>query len=95
MRFAVPLTAPNGGWRASMDDVRAMVQHVHKELKVQFPADDYFMNLLGVGKLAGKVPKAWSHNSIVHAKGKSQGSMPAVAEGSSTCGGCILDLLST
>ena len=41
-----------------MDDVRAMVQHVHKELKVQFPADDYFMNLLGVGKLAGKVPKA-------------------------------------
>ena len=64
VRFAVPLTAPNGGWRASMDDVRAMVQHVHKELKVQFPADDYFMNLLGVGKLAGKVPKAWVEKGL-------------------------------
>lgn len=47
-----------------MDDVRAMVQHVHKELKVQFPADDYFMNLLGVGKLAGKVPKAWVEKGL-------------------------------
>ena len=54
MRFAVPLTAPNGGWRASMDDVRAMVQHVHKELKVQFPADDYFMNLLRGGQAGRK-----------------------------------------
>ena len=64
MRFAVPLTAPNGGWRASMDDVRAMVQHVHKKLKVQFPADDYFMNLLGAGKLVGKVPKAWVEKGL-------------------------------
>ncbi len=64
MRFAVPLEAPNGEWRASIDDVRTMVQHVHKQLNVQFPDDDYFISLLGTGKLAGKVSKAWEKKGL-------------------------------
>jgi len=64
MRFAVPLEGPNGEWQASMDDVRTMVEHVHAVLDVQFPADDYYMSLLGTGKLAGKVSKAWAKKGL-------------------------------
>jgi hypothetical protein len=64
MRFAVPLEGPNGEWQASMDDVRALVDHVHAVLGVQFPDDDYYMSLLGAGKLKGRVPKAWAKKGL-------------------------------
>ena len=66
MRFAVPLEGPScrPTQRASIDDVRAMVDHVHAVLDVKFPADDYYMNLLGTGRLAGKIPKAWEKRGL-------------------------------
>ena len=42
-----------------MDDVRTMVEHAHAAMDVKFPADHYYMSLLGKGRLSGKVPKAW------------------------------------
>ena len=65
MRFAVPLEGPNGEWHATMDDVRALVDYVHAVLDVKFPADEYYMSLLGKGKLTGKLPKAWAKNGLL------------------------------
>ena len=62
MSFAVPLEGPTQC--ASIDDVRAMVDHVHKILDVKFPVDDYYMNFLGTGRLAGNILKAWEKRGL-------------------------------
>ena len=44
-----------------MDEARALVDAVHERLDVQSPADDYFLNLLGTGRLSGRVPRYLRH----------------------------------
>ncbi len=56
-RIAVPL-----GWGgATVDDVRTLVDAVHQRIDVQFPRDDFFLNVLGIGRLAGRLPKHVAH----------------------------------
>ena len=63
-RLAVP-----SGWpgRATVDDVRALVDGVHRRIGVHFPMDDFFLNVLGTsdageplvrGRLRGKQPRS-------------------------------------
>ena len=56
-RLAVPLDW--GG--ATVDDVRALVDAVHQRMDVDFPMDDFFLNVLGIGRLAGRLPKHIAH----------------------------------
>ena len=58
-RLAVPLAGT--GWTASIDDVRSLVLAVHMRINVDHPRDDYFLNLLGTGLLAGRLPKRLAH----------------------------------
>ena len=58
-RMAIPLEGE--GWTASMDDARALVDAVHQRLQVTHPMDDYFLNLLGTARLAGRVAADLSH----------------------------------
>ena len=58
-RLAVPLAG--AGWTASIDDVRSLVLAVHMRINVDHPRDDYFLNLLGTGLLAGRLPKRLAH----------------------------------
>ena len=56
-RLAVPL-----GWGgATIDDVRALVNAIHERMDVEFPMDDFFLNVLGIGRLAGRLPKHLGH----------------------------------
>ena len=57
--MAIPLEGE--GWTASMDDARALVDAVHQRLQVTHPMDDYFLNLLGTARLAGRVAADLSH----------------------------------
>ena len=57
--MAVPLAG--AGWTASIDDVRSLVLAVHMRINVDHPRDDYFLNLLGTGLLAGRLPKRLAH----------------------------------
>ena len=57
-RLAVPLGWPMG---ATVDHVRALVDGVHRRIDVQFPMDDFFLNVLGTGRLAGRLPKHLGH----------------------------------
>ena len=54
-RLAVPL----GG--ATVDDVHALVDAVHRRMDVIFPTDEYFLNVLGTGRLVGRIPKRLDH----------------------------------
>ena len=54
-RLAVPICG--GG----VDNVRALVDAVHERIGVQFPMDDFFLNVLGTGRLAGRLPRHLSH----------------------------------
>ena len=54
-RLAVPICG--GG----VDDVRALVDAMHKRLGVLFPMDDFFLNVLGAGWLAGRLPRHLFH----------------------------------
>ena len=58
-RLAVPLAGAS--WTASIDDVRSLVLAVHMWINVDHPRDDYFLNLLGTGLLAGRLPKRLAH----------------------------------
>jgi len=44
-----------------MDEVRALVDAVHEKLNVQSPMDEWFLNLLGTGKLSGRLPRYMRH----------------------------------
>ena len=58
-RLAVPL-----GWQGStVDDVRALVNAMHQHMEVEFPRDDYFLHVLGTGKLVGRLPQDLDHLS--------------------------------
>ena len=57
--MAVPLAG--AGWTASIDDVRSLVLAIHMRINVDHPRDDYFLNLLGTGLLAGRLPKRLAH----------------------------------
>ena len=57
-RLAVPLGWPGG---ATVDDVRALVDGVHRRIGVHFPMDDFFLNVLGTCRLAGRLPKHLGH----------------------------------
>ena len=54
-RLAVPICG--GG----VDDVRALVDAMHKRLGVLFPMDDFYLNVLGAGWLAGRLPRHLFH----------------------------------
>lgn len=59
-RLAVPfgnVLSKSGPWEASIDDVRAFVAEVHARMDVEMPGDEYFLNVLGTGVLAGNLPK--------------------------------------
>ena len=59
-RLAVPfgnVLGKSGPWEASIDDVRAFVAEVHARIGVELTGDEYFLNLLGTGVLAGNLPK--------------------------------------
>ena len=56
-RLAVPLEW--GG--ATIDDLRALVDAIHERLDVEFPMDDLFLNVLGAGRLVGRLPKHLGH----------------------------------
>ena len=58
-RLAVPLAGT--GWTASIDDVRSLVDAVHTRIDAVHPQDDYFLNLLATGVLAGRRPKHLAH----------------------------------
>ena len=58
-RLAVPICG--GG----VDDVRALVDAMHKRLGVLFPMDDFFLNVLGAGWLAGRLPRKGRHGRVV------------------------------
>ena len=57
--MAVPLAG--AGWTASIDDVRSLVLAIHMRINVDHPRDDYFLNLLGTGLLAGRRLKRLAH----------------------------------
>ncbi len=57
-RLAVPLGWPGG---ATVDHVRALVDGVHRRIGVHFPMDDFFLNVLGTCRLAGRLPKHLGH----------------------------------
>ena len=59
-RLAVPLGGVEGGI-SSIDDVRSLVVAVHTQLEVEYPRDDYFLNLLGTGRLTGRLPMGLAH----------------------------------
>ena len=58
-RLAVPLEGE--GWTSTMDDVRALVDALHRHLNVDHPMDDFFLNLLGTARLAGRAPIEMKH----------------------------------
>ena len=56
-RIAVPL-----GWGgATVDVVCALVNAVQELMDVEFPMGDPFLNGLGIGRLAGRLPKHLGH----------------------------------
>ena len=55
------LAVPSGLGGATIDDVRALVDAVHKRMDVEFPMDDFFLNVLGTGRLVGRLPKHLGH----------------------------------
>lgn len=57
-RLAVPLGLVEG---ATVDHVRTLVDEVHRRIDVEFPPDEYFLNVLGTGRLADRLPKPLSH----------------------------------
>ena len=58
-RLAVPLEGTD--WSASFDDVRSLVDAIHKAVDASHPQHDYFLNLLGTGVLAGPHPRRLAH----------------------------------
>jgi len=58
-RLAVPLEGTD--WSASIDDVRSLVDAIHKAVDASHPQHDYFLNLLGTGALAGPRPRRLAH----------------------------------
>ncbi len=63
-RLAIPTGPRFGGGAASIDDVRALVDAVHGLMEVACPRDDFFLNLLGTGRLAGRLPKSWIEKGL-------------------------------
>ena len=61
-RLAVPICG--GG----VDNVRALVDAVHERIGVQFPTDDFFLNVPGTARLAGRLPQHLNHLGGKHGR---------------------------
>ena len=74
-RLVVPLEGD--GWTATVDDVRELVSNLHSRMtaneaacmqsddepppNIGEPPNDYFMHVLGTGKLKGRLPRQMAH----------------------------------